>query len=42
MNKIIYDYEKPEIEVIEISVEKGFANSDVKVPGGDAVPDEWN
>ena len=32
INKIIYDYEKPEIEVIEISVEKGFANSDVKVP----------
>ena len=42
INKIIYDYEKPEIEVIEISVEKGFANSDVKVPGGEAEQDGWN
>lgn len=42
MNKIIYDYEKPEIEVIEISVEKGFANSDVNVPGGETEQDPWN
>ena len=42
MDKFIYDYEKPEIEVIEISVEKGFANSNVEVPGGEAEQDPWN
>ena len=27
MEKMIYGYEKPEIEIIEISVEKGFAST---------------
>lgn len=27
MEKMIYGYEKPEIEIIEISVEKGFETS---------------
>jgi hypothetical protein len=35
MEKMIYDYEKPEIEIIEISVEKGFGNSPVVDPGAD-------
>lgn len=37
MEKIIYGYEKPEIEIIEISVEKGFAGSGID-PGGDIIP----
>ena len=42
MNKIIYDYEKPEIEVIEISVENGFANTDVDIPSTEIEQDGWN
>ena len=39
MEKIIYAYEKPEIEIVEISVEKGFNGSEqVDQPGGDITP----
>ena len=32
----LLDYEAPQIEVVKVEVEKGFANSDViNMPGGD-------
>ena len=32
----LLDYEAPQIEVIKVEVEKGFANSDgINMPGGD-------
>ena len=37
MEEKFYNYEKPEIEIIEISVEKGFGGSDMT--GGGEVPD---
>ena len=40
MHKFIYDYEKPEIEIIEISVEKGFQGS-VDEPGGETEDGGW-
>ncbi len=44
MKKIIYNYEQPEIEIVEIQVEKGFQNTDAggsggNLEGGDA---DWN
>ena len=41
MHKFIYDYEKPEIEIIEISVEKGFQGS-VDEPGGETEDGGWD
>jgi hypothetical protein len=38
MEKLIYGYEKPEIEIIEISVEKGFNGSEPVDPGGEIIP----
>ena len=40
MDKFIYDYEKPIIEIIEISVEKGFEGSTVD-PGGETEGGGW-
>ena len=38
MKKMIYGYEKPEIEIIEISVEKGFEGSEGVYPDGEIIP----
>ena len=35
-------YETPQVEVIEIEVEKGFATSPSPSPGVDNNPDDWN
>lgn len=34
MEKFIYNYEQPEIEIIEIQVEKGFGESDAESGNG--------
>lgn len=34
MEKFIYNYEQPEIEIIEIQVEKGFEGSGSDAEGG--------
>lgn len=36
MEKIIYNYEQPEIEIVEIQVEKGFEGSNADGGGGGA------
>jgi len=43
MEKLIYDYESPEIEFVEISVEKGFAGSPEGGvdPGGETEDGGW-
>lgn len=41
MKKIFLDYETPEVEILEVNVEKGFANSSVvDGGGGDAGSDD--
>lgn len=39
MEKIIYNYEQPEIEIVEIQVEKGFENSPNADGGGGGAED---
>lgn len=34
------NYVVPEVEIIEVEVEKGFAQSPGVIPGGDIVPGE--
>ena len=38
MKKIFLDYETPEVEILEVNVEKGFANSSVVDGGGGDEP----